>query len=139
MMNQVVNLLKIGLDGAMKRQKTITNNIANVDTPNYKRKNVNFKETLQKKVDEYNNDSHNLSLAETDSKHIKNNNQNANSQQNLKVSTDDTGNYRNDKNNVDIDVEMAAMAKNQIYYSTLSQQINNKFQVLNKVIDRGGS
>jgi flagellar basal-body rod protein FlgB len=123
----------------MKRQKTITNNIANVDTPNYKRKDVNFKKTLQKKVDEYSSDSHNLSLANTDDKHIKNNNQNANSQQNLKVVTDDTGNYRNDRNNVDIDVEMAEMAKNQIYYSTLSQQISNKFQLLNKVIDRGGS
>ena len=137
-MNQLVNFLKMGLDGAAKRQKAISNNISNVDTPNYKRKDVNFKETLKKKAAAYNRNDSQLSLASTNKKHINKAGSISGADSNLKVSTDKTGNYRNDRNNVDIDVEMAEMAKNQIYYNTLAQQISNKFNMLNKVIDRGG-
>ena len=40
---QTYNLMKSGLNAAQLRSKTIANNIANINTPNYKRK---FEETL---------------------------------------------------------------------------------------------
>ena len=137
-MNQLVNFLKTGLDGAMMRQKAISNNISNVDTPNYKRQDVNFKETLKEKVKSLDKSDSHLSLTNTNQKHIDNTGSLSARGQNFKVATDKTGNYRNDRNNVDIDVEMAEMAKNQIYYNTLAQQVSNKFNMLNKVVDKGG-
>ena len=43
---QTYNLMKSGLNAAQLRSKTIANNIANINTPNYKRKYVKFEETL---------------------------------------------------------------------------------------------
>ena len=45
---QTYNLMKSGLNAAQLRSKTIANNIANINTPNYKRKYVKFEETLNK-------------------------------------------------------------------------------------------
>ena len=47
-MDSTINLLQLGLDGAKKRQEAISNNIANVDTPGYKRKDVDFLSVLKK-------------------------------------------------------------------------------------------
>lgn len=42
--------------------------------------------------------------------------------------------FRNDENNVDIDVEMAKMSKNKIHYDSLGQSMNNEFQLLRLAI-----
>jgi flagellar basal-body rod protein FlgB len=45
---------------------------------------------------------------------------------------------RNDKNNVDIDVEMSDLAKNTMKYQIMSTRISSMFTQLNDVITRGG-
>ena len=45
--------------------------------------------------------------------------------------------YNHNGNSVDMDQEMAELAKNQIYYNALMERINGKFAVLQTVI-RGG-
>lgn len=110
-MDSTINLLQLGLDGAMKRQKAISNNIANVDTPGYKRKDVDFISVLKKEVGE---------------------------RQDLNIESSSDTKYRNDGNNVDIDYEMAEMAKTNLYYNTLAQRISGKFNRLNEVISKGG-
>ena len=131
--NSIINLLGEGLDGALSRHKYLSNNIANVDTPNYKRKDLNFITTLRNKVQCRDK----LSLSTTDQKHIK------------ASSTSSTGfnkgiflnqrtSYRNDNNNVDIDIEMAEQTKNALYYNTLTRQISDRFSILKDVISKGG-
>ena len=146
-MDSTIDMLKLGLDGAMKRQKAISNNIANVDTPNYKRKDVDFLSVLKKEAASQKNNidnnidspnsSHGLSLLRTNKKHIHNVKNNGDKSFNIK-SVSDTK-YRNDDNNVDIDHEMAELAKTNIYYNTLAQRISSKFKSLNQVISKGGN
>lgn len=154
-MESIIDLLELGLDGASLRQKALANNIANVNTPDYKRKDVDFISTLKSIVDKSNNQparsfhklsdlanlslkSTNLSLKTTDESHLKGANS-TKSFQSIKpfkqVTISDTS-YRNDGNNVDIDVEMAELAKNNIYYNTLVQQINERFKNLKDVITK---
>lgn len=155
-MEPIIDLLELGLDGASLRQKALANNIANVNTPDYKRKDVDFISTLKSIVDKSNNQlaevshkladlanlslkSTNISLKTTDESHLKGANS-IKSSQSIKpfkqITVLDTS-YRNDGNNVDIDVEMAELAKNNIYYNTLAQQINERFKNLNDVITKG--
>lgn len=131
--NSIINLIGTGMDGALIRHNYISNNIANVDTPNYKRKDHNFIEVLQKNTAS----NTQLSLRKTNPKHI---------QAGL-TSTSGTAkdlllnsrtSYRNDGNNVDIDVEMGEQVKNALYYNTLTKQINDRFSILKNVISKGG-
>ena len=59
-----ISQLERGLDFSALKGKVISQNIANVDTPNYKAKNVNFKEVLA------NAQSNSLEAYRTDSRHI---------------------------------------------------------------------
>lgn len=117
-----------GLDGATLRQRAITQNIANVDTPNYKAKNVSFKEVLNQELHKKR-----LSAYRTDERHIPFSNE----KKGPFVWETRTTTYNHNGNNVDIDVEMAELAKNQIYYNALIDRLNGQFQSLQTVI-RGG-
>ena len=131
-MNSVINLLKLGLDGASSRQEALSNNIANVNTPDYKRKDVDFLSTLKSKVKEAEGEE--LKLNRTSGKHLARNQ----NRFDLNIHASGGTTYRNDGNNVDIDVEMTELAKNQIYYNTLTRQLNNKFSMIKDVISKGG-
>ncbi|MFP4016017.1 MAG: flagellar basal body rod protein FlgB [Halanaerobiales bacterium] len=129
-MYNFVNFLQKGLDGSSQRQRSLNNNVANVDTPNYKRKDVDFISTLRKETVT----KRKARLLTTDNNHIPFKNS---SYQFRGVQANNTSG-RNDGNNVEIDHEMAEIAKNNIYYNTLVQQVNSRFQILKNVIDRGG-
>lgn len=47
----IVNVLEAGLRGSVLRQKVIANNIANLNTPGYRRRDVKFEEALAKVID----------------------------------------------------------------------------------------
>ncbi|MGM0411014.1 MAG: flagellar basal body rod protein FlgB [Bacillota bacterium] len=144
-MDAGIDILKLGLDGAQKRQKTIANNIANVETPEYKRKDVDFLSVLKKEADAKSSDSstinpdkiQNLSLSRTNNLHMEN--AIKKNKDNFSVETDMDTKYRNDGNNVDVDYEMAELSKTNLYYNTLAQRISGKFRNLNEVISKGGS
>lgn len=124
-----VDILTKGLNASWKRNEVISNNIANVNTPNYKKMDVKFEELLKNQL---NNKV--LKGANTNERHIPIGN---NRDLNYKVSTNKDFSTRKDGNNVDIDIEMADMAKNDIYYRTLSTQLNNKVQRIKLVISEG--
>ena len=46
----IYGLMKIGLDATELRGRTIANNIANINTPGYKRRYVSFEESLQNEI-----------------------------------------------------------------------------------------
>ncbi|MCM3759442.1 flagellar basal body rod protein FlgB [Alkalihalobacillus oceani] len=122
-------VLERGLDGAQLRQNAISQNIANVDTPYYKAKDVSFKETLQQAMNEPK-----LKAYRTNEKHL----EFSTTSQGPVIETTRNTMYNHNQNNVDIDLEMAELAKNQIYYNALIDRMNGRFSSLQTVI-RGGS
>lgn len=132
-MDKLTDLLKMGLDGASLRHKMLANNIANLDTPGYKRQDVDFMTSLRSAAK--GQSSAQISLKVSDKNHIKESGQTGSRP--FKVIAANRFSYRNDKNSVDIDTEMAELAKNDIYYNTLTQRINGRFRVLKDVIDKG--
>ncbi len=121
-------VLERGLDGSQLRQQAISQNIANVDTPNYKAKNVTFKQTLSDVMNQSP-----LQAYRTNDKHIKF----SSTTNSPIVETNRQTMYNHNQNNVDIDLEMAELAKNQIYYNALIDRMNGRFTSLQTVI-RGG-
>jgi flagellar basal-body rod protein FlgB len=115
-----------GLDYASLNQKVISQNIANVDTPNYKAKSVDFKSVLHNSI-------HQLEAKKTDSRHFTFHS----TGQHPAVKTKSAYQYNHNGNGVDLDKEMSEMASNQIYFNALSDRINGKFNSLKSVI-RGG-
>jgi flagellar basal-body rod protein FlgB len=115
--------LQKALDASWLRNEVISNNIANVDTPGYKRKTVKFEEFLSSEMK-----TGKISKGQTRLK-----------SSDIMVSQDySTLSYRSDGNNVDIENEMAELATNSLRYNTLIQKMNGDFQNLRKVI-RGGA
>ncbi|MCR6513565.1 MAG: flagellar basal body rod protein FlgB [Clostridium sp.] len=120
------DLIKEGLDAASVRSKAIANNIANINTKDYKRDVVSFEENLK-------NETMKLSLKKTNPKHFGD----SNSEGNITVSKDMTTSMRSDGNNVDLDIEKTNQAANQLKYNALVEMASGKLNNLNLVI-RGG-
>ncbi|HZK34811.1 MAG TPA: flagellar basal body rod protein FlgB [Bacillota bacterium] len=125
------NLLKKALDASSLRQKAISNNVANINTPNYKAKRVVFEEELRKQMTA----GGNIRLKLTNDRHI--GIQSGSRGVEPRIVEDRTNSMRSDGNNVDIDLEMSNLASNQLLYNTLIQQTNNKISTLRHVIQEG--
>lgn len=117
---------KGNLRGAIRaswlRNEVISNNIANVDTPGYKRKTVKFEEFLNDGLKTGKIDKGQTRLGSSGAL----------------VSVDHASlSYRADGNNVDIENEMAELATNSLRYNTLVQKLNGEYQSLRSVIKGG--
>lgn len=119
-----------GLDAAAERQRVAAHNLANVNTPNFKRSEVSFEERLQSSLA----GGGRLPLAATHPRHIS---QPAFSEVRHQVRRDNSTTMRTDGNNVDIDREMASLAANQLKYSAMTQLVNEKYGLLRYVIHEG--
>lgn len=129
--NRAVNVLERSLDAASLRQKVLANNIANIDTPNFKRSDVSFEQTLQAALS---GDA--LSGRRTHERHIP---IGAGKLEEVKphVFQEKHTSMRQDGNNVDIDDEMTKLAVNQLQYNALIQRINGTFSKLKYAISEG--
>lgn len=117
------NKIERGLDAAWLRNNVISQNIANVDTPGYKRKVVRFEEFLNSEMKTGVINSGGSKLYS----------------EGMNVTEDSAAtSYRSDGNNVDIENEMALLAANNLRYNTLIQRINGNFAKLKNVIRGGG-
>lgn len=116
-----INVLEKASDARWTRNSVISNNIANVDTPGYKRKDIRFEEYLQGAVSGGSSLDDNIADADLDS---------------LTGTTYTdyaSSSYRIDGNNVDIDTENAELAKNQIKYYTMLDSISQEFKRIQSV------
>jgi len=123
-----VNLIQKGLDVAWLRQETYSHNIANVDTPGYKTKHVQFEHELQKAME-----GKNMTGTVTHTNHFK---IGVNDPLAVKpaIMTENFHTMRLDGNNVDIDREMTGLAINTITYNTLANQMTSEFSRLRTAI-----
>lgn len=123
-----ISTLDKALNYSTTKQKVISQNIANVDTPNYKAKDVSFKAVFNEALSE------SLIANRTNARHFVFNKTN---QSSSTIITKNQVSYNESGNSVDIDQEMADLATNQIYYNALTERISGKFSSLQNVI-RGG-
>ena len=117
--------LKAAMDVSMLRQEIHAQNLANAETPGYKRRYVVFESILQKVMNEKN-----VKLNTTNPKHIKL------YQTPVKptVMRDMSTSYRNDGNNVDVDVEVVEMVKNGLKYQVLTRLMSMNIDRYNTVL-----
>ena len=121
-----VNLLKSAADASWTREEVLTNNIANVDTPNYKRQDVEFSSYLANALQRSGKNSASL----TQRVNNVNNNDLA-----IRTYTDNsTLSYRTDGNNVDLSTENVELASEQINYNALIDSMNNEFSRFKAVL-----
>ena len=119
-----VNVLQTSLDAAALRNELIANNIANVNTPDYKRKDLRFETELKNAMYLSNEDSVDARVDKLDLNTLE-----------PEVYTDYSElSYRMDGNNVDIDTENAILAENQIKYEGLMTAMNQEFENLKSVM-----
>ncbi|MFY9115403.1 MAG: flagellar basal body rod protein FlgB [Dethiobacteria bacterium] len=124
----VMDRLAQGLDMATMRQKVTAHNLANLNTPRFKRSYISFEENLQKAREKR------YEIRATHPRHFTTPPAEPVTPE---IKVDDTVTRRIDGNNVDLEVEVLNMVTNQLRYNTLIQQSSNRFKTWQYVIHQG--
>ena len=128
-----VDLLHKGLDAAWTRQETISQNIANVNTPGYKSRRVAFESAFQNALA----GTSGFSARRTRARHLAFGGGQSLSEVTPAVVQNDHYTMRMDGNNVDVEAENAALAENTIRYDLLSNKMNAEFARMKLAIREG--
>lgn len=119
-----INVLNRAADAAWQRNEAISNNIANVDTPGYKRQDVAFESVLQQTLGNNRYQSMDDKVANVNLSRLRG-----------RAYVDYANySYRLDGNNVDIENENVMLAENQLKYQGLISSINQEFTNLQTVM-----
>ena len=119
-----INVLNRVADAAWQRNEAISNNIANVDTPGYKRQDVAFESVLQKALGNNRYESMDEKVSNINLSRLRG-----------RAYVDYANySYRLDGNNVDIENENVMLAENQLKYQGLISSINQEFTNLQTVM-----
>ncbi|HON11395.1 MAG TPA: flagellar basal body rod protein FlgB [Chitinispirillaceae bacterium] len=121
-------LMQKMMDTAMLRGRVIANNIANVNTPGYRRVEVAFEEALRSALDRTK-----LKGARTDEKHLAMGRKDI-SGVNAEAYHPYDPTLPSGVNNVDIDMEMAKLAETQLAYNYAVRLGQGVFKKLNAAI-----
>ena len=121
-----VDVLKTAADASWLREEVLTNNIANVDTPNYKRQDVEFTTYLKSALEQAGTPASTLTR--------KVNEANLSGVTTRTYTENTTLSYRMDGNNVDLSTENAELAAEQINYNALIDSMNNEFTRMKAVL-----
>lgn len=121
-----VDVLKTAADASWLREEVLTNNIANVDTPNYKRQDVEFTTYLKSALEQAGTPASTLTQ--------KVNEANLSGITTRTYTENTTLSYRMDGNNVDLSTENAELAAEQVNYNALIDSMNNEFTRMKAVL-----
>lgn len=124
-------LIERALDVVAERQRVSAHNIANVDTPGYKRLSIDFESAL--KAAHARTDR--LDVKVTHPRHFRTGAGQVESD--IAVSRAWDSVMRNDGNNVDIEAEMAQLAKDEVLYNALVEQVRRRYAMLRDAITEG--
>ncbi|MBF2052712.1 MAG: flagellar basal body rod protein FlgB [Candidatus Sericytochromatia bacterium] len=135
----VASIYHPALDGLSARQRAISNNLANADTPGYKAQDVAFETRLQQKIQQRQGAAPvvhpEASLATPHPRHLP-----------LGLPQDQPytlsqlpGSMKNDGNGVDLEQEMTRMSQAQLSYTTVSQLLTGAYGSLKYVISEGNA
>lgn len=124
--NNNILLSQKSLDYLWEKQRIISENIANNDTPGYKAKEITFEDQLIRNLDKFRNQERpkkaEIREAIMDTK--------------ITVDTSDEESNRLDGNNVNLDVEEVELARAQLQYQYQVYQINDQFNRLRSAIGK---
>lgn len=118
------SLLRQAMAVSNQRASLISSNIANVNTANYKAKQIVFESQLA-------DATQGLALNRTHKAHMGY----LGVSQRAYVTANNTGAVKENGNNVDLDSEMVNQAMNTIYYEALEKQISGRLSMRNYVIN----
>jgi flagellar basal-body rod protein FlgB len=127
-------LLEKGLDVETLRRKVISNNIANVDVPHFKRSEVNFESELKRAIMDRDEKENKLPALMTDNRHIPFFVPRDITTVRPRINLDYNTTSRNDGNNVDPEKEMVDAAKNLMRYNAFTTSLNHNFRMLKFVM-----
>ena len=120
----IIAALEKAASGASLKHEAILNNISNVNTPGYKRTDVEFKSELSRVIGKTRNLDKKQLLEKIKST-------------NPEIIRETDTSLRPDGNNVDIDREMSYLAENALEYNTYISLLSKKFKILKTVISEG--
>jgi flagellar basal-body rod protein FlgB len=133
-MSETLQVLRKSLDSLAVRNEAISNNIANVDTPHFKRIEVTFQDQLKTVLDK----NHETSpLVRTNPKHFPNASSMAlnDFRPDVRIATETTGN--NDGNNVDMNAESGKLAENTALYNSIADVTSRYIAQLRHAVTEG--
>ncbi len=115
-----INVLDRTADASWTRNEVIGNNIANVNTPGYKRQDIDFEQQLQQALGDSRYISMDSKVRNAGKKDLR-----------PRLYFDHVNySYRLDGNNVDIDTENVELAANQLKYQGVIASIQSEFSNL---------
>ena len=119
-----INVLDKAADASWLREATITNNLANVDTPGFKRKDVDFEGVLKTELGRSKYVTLDQKVKDLHMNHL-----------NATAYTDSSNfSYRLDGNNVDVDTEQVELASEQLRYTALADSITHEISRFKSVL-----
>lgn len=129
-----LQILNSALNASTLRNRVISNNVANIDTPGYKSKQVLFEDELknalnQRSSDFVGNKTHPLHITIGSHPQLQNTP--------FTVVENNHTWIQNNGNNVDLESEMTKLAENTLWYNALIQQTSGHFAKLREVIKEG--
>jgi len=124
----MLGVMTVALDGLSKQQRTISHNIANIDTPGFQAKEVRFKERLNAALESRGT----LPLARTHYKHLHTGSA-------FEAITDvverQDGTPRVDGNTVDINREMVDLVEASLKYRAVAQLASKRLSLIKTVVE----
>lgn len=122
------------MEGLVKRLEATSQNIANMNTPRYSRKEVSFEDQLKEVIDS----PKRLPLVRNNPRHFSN----------VKTTVSEVSPvghrvgyeiYRLDHNNVDPETETARLAETRMTYQAMARVLSRKIAMYRKAIGGGGA
>jgi flagellar basal-body rod protein FlgB len=129
------DIMAKALDYRALKGDLISSNIANIDTPNFKARDISFEHALQLEANKLYSSSTNdkLKLAKTNQKDFSSINDNESQKATIFLRGEQ--NARNDGNTVDLDVETTELAKNTIMYDAIIAALKKDSAIFRSVLD----
>jgi flagellar basal-body rod protein FlgB len=137
--SKAFGFMETALNARAVRQDMISSNIANVDTPNYRPRDISFEDALQKESNKAfgSDNTKKLEMAKTDGSHLNPIDETGGNKSTIFFR--DGQMARNDGNSVDLDVETTEMGKNSTMYQALVAAIKKDSALFSAVIDASKS
>jgi len=134
MFGETVQMLKDAGHGARETHDVIANNVANINTPGFKRSDVSFREALAEELPRY-DDSSELAMVTDNDRQIPVGPDFEPKPFQVTTSLDDSTQMRTDGSNVDLDQEMAKLSINSGYSQTIHALLSQQYSRLREAIE----
>jgi flagellar basal-body rod protein FlgB len=125
--DSALSLAQRALNGLSYRKDLIAQNIANVDTPGYLAKEVNFETTLKRVMDGVDG----VQQKKTKDDHMSSESKSGSDF--YMIQNRPGGSLRADGNDVDMYQELVEMSETELKYQTLTQVISKKLSILKSI------